>query len=94
MPGGRAVVSNTSPLLNQVLIERLDLLEAQFESIVVPEHVWEELLAGDEGLAAVRDLRSRAFLDVETELDRLRNAGFPISDDLYSEILERGRTDG
>jgi predicted nucleic acid-binding protein len=33
-------------------------------------------------------------VDVETELDRLRNAGFWISDDLYSEILERGRTGG
>jgi len=66
MPGGRTVVSNTSPLLNLALIERLDLLEVQFESIVLPEHVWEELLAGDEGLAALRDLRSRGFLDVET----------------------------
>jgi hypothetical protein len=66
MPGGRTVVSNTSPLLNLALIERLDLLEVQFESIVLPEHVWEEPLARDEGLAALRDLRSRGFLDVET----------------------------
>lgn len=165
MPGGRTVVSNTSPPLNLALVERLDLLESQFESIVVPEHVWEELLAGDEGLAALRELRAQGFLDVETfdnenlfvelsreldageaaaityaieneadlvllderdgrkaarrhgldvtgvvgillrgaedgsvdietELDRLRNAGFWISDDLYSEILDRGRTDG
>lgn len=83
MPGGRTVVSNTSPLLNLALVERLDLLEAQFESIVVPEHVWEELLAGDEGLAALRDLRSRGFLDVESfdnedlfvELSRELDAG-------------------
>lgn len=65
MPGGRTVVSNTSPLLDLALVERLDLLEAQFEATVVPEHVWEELLAGDEGVAALRELRSRGFLDVE-----------------------------
>lgn len=165
MPASRTVVSNTSPLLNLALVDRLDLLESQFETVAVPVHVWDELLAGDDGVAALEELRARGFLDVETfdeddlfvelyreldsgeaaaityaieneadlvllderegrkaarrhgldvtgvigiflrgveeglvdieaELNRLRNAGFWISDELYAEVLERGRTDG
>ncbi|WP_318567688.1 DUF3368 domain-containing protein [Salinigranum marinum] len=33
-------------------------------------------------------------VELRTELDRLRNAGFWISDELYTEALERGRSDG
>lgn len=58
MPRDRSVVSNTSPLLNLALIDRLDLLEEQFGTIVIPEQVWEELLAGEEGLPPLRKLRS------------------------------------
>lgn len=165
MPGNRTVVSNTSPLPNLALIERLDLLEAQFETVTITEQVWAELVAGEEGVAALRTLRSWGFLDVQslddddlfvelareldageaaaityaiehdadlvllderegrkatrrhglavtgaigvllrgaeegdvdlqTELDRLREAGFWISDDLYAEVLERGGFDG
>ena len=43
MPSSGLVVSDTSPLLNLALIERLDLLESQFSSITVPEQVREEL---------------------------------------------------
>ena len=77
MPGDRTVVSNTSPLLNLALIQRLDPLEDQFATLVVPEHVWEELLAGEEGLPALRSLRSEGPLVVET-LD---------SDELFVELV-------
>lgn len=158
-----SVVSNTSPLLNLALIERLDLLEAQFETVTAPEQVWTELAAGEEGLAALRQLRSDDFLAVEpvgeddlfveltreldageaaairyaiehdadlvllderegrkaarrhgldvtgvigvllrgaedgalelrTELDRLREAGFWISGELYEAVLSRGES--
>jgi predicted nucleic acid-binding protein len=33
MPAGNLVVADTSPLLNLALIDRLDLLDAQFERI-------------------------------------------------------------
>jgi hypothetical protein len=161
MPDSDLVVSDTSPLLNLALIERLDLLESQFSGLTIPNQVWEELARGENGLDALRALRDRGFLTVvdversdlfveifheldlgetaalchaiehnadrilldemdgrrvarrhdlpvtgvvgillrgadagnvelETELDALREAGFWISDDLYSEILSRG----
>ena len=158
MPDDRLVVSDTSPLLNLSLIHRLDLLEAQFGSITVPEAVWEELTAGEDGLDALRSLRTRGVvstvaversplyvelrrkldpgetaaltyaiesgadllllderdarqiarrhdlqitgvigvllraarngqIDLELELDRLRDCGFWISEDLYRDVL-------
>lgn len=73
MPDGDLVVSDTSPLLNLALIDRLDLLESQFSGVTVPSQVWDELVDGT--------------VDIEAELDALRDAGFWIADDLYSRIL-------
>lgn len=158
MPSDPLVVSDTSPLLNLALIERLDLLRSQFPEIVVPRQVWSELTEGDDGLEAIRELhagdilriveveRSDLFVevfheldlgetaaicyavehdvdlvllderdgrrvarrhdldvtgvvgilirgakngsvDLESELDALREAGFWISDDLYARVL-------
>lgn len=39
------VVSNTSPISNLALIERLDLLRDQFGTILIPEAVERELKA-------------------------------------------------
>lgn len=68
------VVSNTSPLLNLALIDRLDLVEAQFSSVIVPEQVWSELVAGDSGTDELARVRNQGVLDVvtveETELFR------------------------
>lgn len=69
MPDDELVVSNTSPLLNLALIDRLDLLESQFPTIVVPEQVWDELLEGEDGLEVLRELRDRGFLTLE-QIDR------------------------
>lgn len=72
MPSSRLVVSDTSPLLNLALIDRLDLLKSQFSSITIPEHVWEELTAGEAGRDALIELREEGFLSivevVESEL--------------------------
>jgi predicted nucleic acid-binding protein len=158
MPGSDLVVSDTSPLLNLALIDRLDLLESQFSGITIPTQVWGELTEGEDGLDVLRELRENGFLttveversdlfveifheldlgetaaicyaierdadlvlldekdgrrvarrhgltvtgvvgvllkgakagdvELERELDALREAGFWISDDLYSEIL-------
>ena len=158
MPSDDFVVSNTSPLLNLALIDRLDLLRSQFSGITIPEHVWTELTTGDVGLDSLTELRDDGFLSVveveeselfreiaheidvgetaaicyaidadadllliderdgrraarrhdltvtgaigillrgantgevalETELDALRDAGFWISDELYSKVL-------
>jgi predicted nucleic acid-binding protein len=164
MPNDQLVVSDTSPLLNLALIDRLDLLEAQFSSITVPTHVWTELTDGDAGVDALNVLHDKGFLSIveveeselfteighkldrgetaaichaieqdadlvlidesdgrriarrhdltvtgvigillrgansgdvalQTELDALRNAGFWISDRLYSKVLREANTD-
>jgi len=58
------VVSDTSPLLNLALIERLNLLESQFSGITIPRQVWDELAAGEKGLSALSKLRDGEFLTV------------------------------
>ena len=63
--GSDLVVSDTSPILNLALIDRLDLLFDQFESIVVPMAVREELLAGDDGLDRLREFLESDFITVE-----------------------------
>jgi hypothetical protein len=68
MPGDGLVVSNTSPLLNLALVDRLDLLEAQFSGITVPEQVWGELTAGENGLDALHALRADGFLSIVASL--------------------------
>jgi len=78
MPSNRLVVTDTSPLLNLALIERLDLLTSQFTSVTIPRQVWEELAAGDEGLSDLRELRQSEFLEV-VEVDR---------SDLFIEIFQ------
>ena len=164
MPSDDLVVSNTSPPLNLVLIDRLDLLESQFSEITIPEHVWTELTNGEAGLDPLIDLRDEGFLSVvaveeselfteiaheidigetaaichaidadsdlllidesdgrrvgrrhdltvtgvigillrgarssgvalETELDALRDAGFWLSDELYSKVLSEIRSE-
>jgi len=85
MPDGNLIVADTSPLLNLALIDRLDLLSDQFETIHAPEQVWDELTAGDEGLPKLRALRDNNLLEVV--------AVEPT--DLFTEIarqLDRGET--
>lgn len=162
MPSNGLVVSDTSPLLNLALIDRLDLLQSQFADVAIPRQVWGELTDGEDGLEALRELRETGFLhlveversdlfvelfheldlgetaaicyaveedadlvllderdgrrvarrhnlsvtgvigillrgantgevDVERELDALRDAGFWISDELYEQVLSEGR---
>lgn len=77
------VVSNTSPLLNLALIERLHLIESQFGEVVVPTAVWDELTAGSEGIDRIEAMRDRGGIrvisprrtDLQTELDRELDRG-------------------
>jgi len=145
MPADESVVSDTSPLLNLALIDRLDLLETQFArdapdlrrlreqgflNVVSVDRtdlyveIAHELDAGETAaityaietgaelvLLDERDVRRVArrhdldvtgvigillrgvregTVDLQAELDALRNAGFWISDDLYADVLRRG----
>jgi predicted nucleic acid-binding protein len=69
MPNSGLVVSDTSPLLNLALINRLDLLQSQFSRVTVPRQVWGELTDGEDGLEALRELRETGFLQL-VEVDR------------------------
>lgn len=72
MHGADPVVSDTSPLLNLALIGRLDLVRRQFARVTVPEEVWDELLAGEDGVEALRSLKTDETLEVvSTEKDPL-----------------------
>lgn len=64
MPPEPLVVADTSPLLNLALVDRLDLLESQFDAITTPRQVWTELTEGDAGVDALRTLRQDDFLTV------------------------------
>ena len=165
MPDNEPVVADTSPLLNLALVDRLDLLDVQFETVHTPQQVWDELATGDEGLPELRRLREQDVLtvvpversdlfveivgeldvgetaaivyaiendaslvlldecdgrrvarrhdldvtsvigillrgardgtvDLQAELDALRDAGFWIDDDLYAEVLRRNDDEG
>ncbi|AWB27131.1 DUF3368 domain-containing protein [Halococcoides cellulosivorans] len=47
----------SSPLLNLALIERLDCLTRQFGTITIPQPVWAELTAGEDGLREIQAFR-------------------------------------
>jgi len=68
MPDSGLVVSDTSPLLNLALIDRLELLASQFSEVTVPQQVWNELTDGEDGLETLRELRDDGLLHlVEVE---------------------------
>jgi predicted nucleic acid-binding protein len=77
------VVADTSPLLTLARIDRLDLLETQFERIHAPKPVWNELTTGDEGVDELRILRDRDVVtilpsertDLSVEIGRELDAG-------------------
>lgn len=70
------VVTDTSPLLNLALIDRIDLVQSQFESIVVPEAVRRELLAGESGREELESLLDSELVSVQR----------PTRDDLVREF--------
>ena len=43
------VVSNSSPLLNLAVIERLELLRDFYETVHIPDVVWNELVKKGKG---------------------------------------------
>jgi len=69
MPSNALVVSDTSPILNLALIDRLDLLRTQFTGVTVPRRVWDELAEGEEGLEPLRELRDDSFSSI-VEVER------------------------
>ncbi len=65
------VVSNTSPLTNLAVIGRIDLVKEQFETVLVPEAVWTEMLAlpHAEGRKALLSAKETSWLRVVPVFD-------------------------
>ena len=65
------VVSNTSPILNLALIDRLSLLREQFTTVTIPKGVLEELRVGENlpGSKKILDALDTKWLQVEKVLD-------------------------
>lgn len=106
MPNSALVVSDTSPLLNLALIDRLDLLRAQFSEIDVPQQVWDELTEGEDGLESLRELRddnrlniveverSDLFVEVSHELDRGETAAICYAVEHHADLVLLDERDG
>jgi hypothetical protein len=58
------VVSNTSPILNLAIVDRLELLHRQFSEIIIPNAVLEELKVNEErpGSQAIREAISSGWI--------------------------------
>lgn len=79
------VVSNTSPVLNLAVIGQLDLLAAQFNTILIPEAVQKELHLNEDrlGVQAIRTAIEAGWLRV-----------MPIQNDAFKQVLARELDEG
>jgi predicted nucleic acid-binding protein len=64
------VVSNTSPLMNLAIIGRLDLLRHFYETIHVPEAVWNELVVQGRGKPGSDAIASAAWIQIHAVQNR------------------------
>ncbi len=58
------VVSNTSPITNLALIDRLDLLPQLYETLTIPDAVWHELVVKGAHLPSAQQIASASWLSV------------------------------
>lgn len=68
------VVSDTSPILNLALIERLDLLLEMYQQVIIPPAVYEELTVSSSELPDLLDRTSRDWMLVVAPHDQGRLA--------------------
>lgn len=56
------VVSNTSPIINLAAIGHLELLQALYENIIVPDAVYDEIVVKGRGQAGADDIRNSDWI--------------------------------
>jgi predicted nucleic acid-binding protein len=102
------VVSNTSPVLNLAIIDRLELLRRQFVDVLIPPAVLAELMADSElpgadtirqalqaGWLRVAELRdARVAQTLALELDQGEAAAIALALELTVEIIVLDERDG
>ncbi len=61
-------VSNTSPILNLAIVDRLEILRGQFGEILIPDAVLNELKAGEDrpGSQAIREAIVSGWIQTQT----------------------------
>jgi predicted nucleic acid-binding protein len=102
------VVSNTSPISNLALIDRLDLLRQQFDELWIPEAVRRELelipdpaaktaaeQTAEKGWLRVRPVENRQLAALlEHELDRGEAAAIALSIEMKADLLLMDEREG
>ena len=59
------VISNSSALINLVIIERLDLLREKFGEIIVPQAVWQEVVIEGAGKPGAKEVERANWIRVK-----------------------------
>ena len=95
------VVSDTTPLISLLKIDRIDLLEKLFGQVLIPQAVFEELTADERFkleadqisskqfiiVKAVQNLESASILKRATGLDQGESEAIVLTDELNADVL-------
>lgn len=60
------VVSDTTPLISLLKIDRIDLLEKLFGQVLIPQAVFDELTADERFTIEADQIRRKRFIKVKT----------------------------
>lgn len=81
------VVSDTTPLISLLKIDRLDLLEKLFGTVLIPQAVFDELTVDERYRLEADQIKSRQF--VRTCIEELQSAGRHIGQKHYQMLLDK-----
>ena len=95
------IVSDTTPIISLLKIKRLDLLEKSFGEVLIPNAVYEELIADERFMDEAKTIRESSYvknvsvsnpeavriLRMATGLDRGESEAIVLTDELKADIL-------
>ena len=95
------IVSDTTPIISLLKIKRLDLLEKSFGEVLIPNAVYEELIADERFMEEAKTIREASYvknisvsnpeavriLRMATGLDRGESEAIVLTDELKADIL-------
>lgn len=87
------VISDTTPIISLIKINRLDLLEKLFGEVLIPEAVYRELTTNAlfETIGVLLQAYSETMIssdEIKAYLDRLKNSNIRLSESLIQKALE------
>ena len=85
-PQPEQVVSNSGPLISLAAIGRLDLLQAVFGKIIIPQAVYDEVVVHAAGEPGSREVSAAGWIEIVRVRDRL-------AVDLLREVLDAGESE-